>query len=423
MIIHNPTRLPAACAAVIDGPFTLHLRGRGFAPRTIDYTRWAVRYAARFLAQRKRSLDSLTLGQLSGFLRKSAPDYWYPSTRVRYMGGLRRWFRFKYPECVFSAPQRHSFAPKLYRGKPAAAFPWHRWVCDYLQFLDTHRGLAWRTRRGHGYVVCDYLHWQFGQHDVSWTQVAPESLWRYAREFARDRHPGTLNSELSIIRHFLDFAHMRGACSVRLVHAVPRYSNFGYERRFKALDERQRKVLLASFDRHSLEGLRDYAMALCMVDLGLRPQETVALRSGDFDQKLRWIDIPPTKTDRGRRLPVPPRICAVLRAYFEKRPQSPCPYFFVWKPAGGQHAPMNTRVLRQIINKAYRRCGFPDQCSGSYHLRHTFATRLYASGAELKQIADFMGHRHLKTTIGYTKVDIGTLRPLALPWPIQAQCR
>ncbi len=79
---------------------------------------------------------------------------------------------------------------------------------------------------------------------------------------------------------------------------------------------------------------------------------------------------------------------------------------------------MDSRAIRKVISHAYRRCDFPPEWNGSYRLRHTFATRLHARGADLKQIADLMGHRHLQTTTIYTKVDLNGLRALALPWPI-----
>ena len=38
-------------------------------------------------------------------------------------------------------------------------------------------------------------------------------------------------------------------------------------------------------------------------------------------------------------------------------------------------------------------------------------------GASLGEIGDVLGHRHPDTTRIYAKVDIESLRALALPWP------
>jgi len=79
---------------------------------------------------------------------------------------------------------------------------------------------------------------------------------------------------------------------------------------------------------------------------------------------------------------------------------------------------MDCSHQRWALTRAYRRCGFPKGWQGGYRLRHTFASRLHARGADLKQIADLLGHRHLQTTTLYAKVDLIGLRDLALPWPI-----
>jgi len=38
-------------------------------------------------------------------------------------------------------------------------------------------------------------------------------------------------------------------------------------------------------------------------------------------------------------------------------------------------------------------------------------------GYSLKAVADVLGHRHLSTTFIYTKVDLNTLKQVALDWP------
>jgi site-specific recombinase XerD len=38
-------------------------------------------------------------------------------------------------------------------------------------------------------------------------------------------------------------------------------------------------------------------------------------------------------------------------------------------------------------------------------------------GANLKEIADLLGHRLLKTTNIYTHASVDDLRPLVRPWP------
>ena len=50
-------------------------------------------------------------------------------------------------------------------------------------------------------------------------------------------------------------------------------------------------------------------------------------------------------------------------------------------------------------------------------LRHTAATEMLRGGASLAEIGHVLRHRSSNTTAIYAKVDLGALRPLALPWP------
>jgi site-specific recombinase XerD len=45
------------------------------------------------------------------------------------------------------------------------------------------------------------------------------------------------------------------------------------------------------------------------------------------------------------------------------------------------------------------------------------ASILLSQGATLKEIADVLRHRSLDTSMIYTKVDLGKLKAVALPWP------
>ncbi|WP_372450088.1 tyrosine-type recombinase/integrase [Paraburkholderia aspalathi] len=54
---------------------------------------------------------------------------------------------------------------------------------------------------------------------------------------------------------------------------------------------------------------------------------------------------------------------------------------------------------------------------GTHIFRHTIACRMAQGGAPFKQIADLLRHRDLDTTTIYAKVDLPSLRRVALPWP------
>jgi site-specific recombinase XerD len=61
-----------------------------------------------------------------------------------------------------------------------------------------------------------------------------------------------------------------------------------------------------------------------------------------------------------------------------------------------------------------RKAGIKVPRPGSHTLRHTCAQHLLDSGFSLKTIGDFIGHRTPDATKTYAKVDISTLRLVAL---------
>jgi hypothetical protein len=77
--------------------------------------------------------------------------------------------------------------------------------------------------------------------------------------------------------------------------------------------------------------------------------------------------------------------------------------------------PLSGVAVSAAMERAYRRCGFP--WGGTHRLRRCFATRLYARGANRKEIADLLGHRLVTTTERYAQVDVNGLAALVRPWP------
>ena len=74
-------------------------------------------------------------------------------------------------------------------------------------------------------------------------------------------------------------------------------------------------------------------------------------------------------------------------------------------------------LVRGVMRRAYAVVPGCEQWTGTHLLRHTAASRLQNAGADLKRVADILGHRSLDTTMVYTKVDLDRLVEVALPWP------
>jgi site-specific recombinase XerD len=376
--------------------FDAYMRERGHSPGTIREYRRRVAAIAYRLVEEHHGLSDLRRDRvpalLTRYLRRGCVDL------RMYRSALHCWLRF-----------RGRFSPR-----PPAFQPW---MDDFLAFLDSHRGLVESTRENYRCRLLHYLRWQFGSARPDWTKVQVEDIWRYADHCARTEQPLTVRGKLGTLRLFLNFVHLRGACSAQLPKAVPKIAHYRASPLRTFLNPAQRHRLLHCFDRRRATGLRDYTLALLMIDLGLRIGEVVRLRLPDVDFEHRTLAVPPVKTGRGRTLPLPAHIADAIARYVQTARASSTDDRLFLRDRVFRGRPLTVGATRLRLIEAYRRCRFPQSWAGAHILRRTFASRLYRRGATLRQVADLLGHRRVTTTGVYTQVAVQAMRSLAQPWP------
>ena len=111
------------------------------------------------------------------------------------------------------------------------------------------------------------------------------------------------------------------------------------------------------------------------------------------------------------------RVCRAIRAYLRHgRPRSADQHLFLRHrtPAG---VGVSRELIRAVVRRAFAQVVGCEGQTGTHILRHTAATRLHRAGADLKRVADILGHRSIDTVAIYAKVDLDRLLGVALPWP------
>lgn len=221
-----------------------------------------------------------------------------------------------------------------------------------------------------------------------------------------------LAGRLSALRAFLRFLHVSGETAIALVSVVPSAAHWRQASLPKALDPAQVRAVMASCERRTIVGRRDYAVLLLMLRLGLRACEVAALNLDDID----WVAGEIIVRGKGStsRLPLPVDVGEALVAWVRRRRRHvPTRALFLRSLAPYRAATVSAVV--GIAGRALRRADIP--VGGGHRLRHTAATLMLRRGASLTEIAQVLRHRHIDTTAIYAKVDRDALRGLAQPWP------
>ena len=216
------------------------------------------------------------------------------------------------------------------------------------------------------------------------------------------------------LRSLLRYLHLAGAIDEPLLWAVPSVADLRDRTLPRGLDPTAVKKLLASCDRRTLIGRRDYAILLLLSRLGLRAGEVAGLRLDDVDWRAGLLLVR-GKGNRHDVLPLPVDVGEALVSYLRRRPRCECRAVFlrVTAPREGMHR----CTVAWVVRSACDRTGLPRV--GAHRLRHTAATEMLRNGASLAEIGQVLRHREQKTTAIYAKVNRTALRALARPWPLQ----
>lgn len=221
----------------------------------------------------------------------------------------------------------------------------------------------------------------------------------------------------SSVRSFLRFLLLRGLIPRDLAGAVPSFANWRLASLPVSLPPNDLEKLLVATDPSCCVGMRDRAVLLCMTELGMRAADVAAMDIDGVDLAGRIVRFRRPKQRDQVELPMPPRLNNAIRLYLRRgRPLCGASALFVKHraPMGGPLKPIG---IRGIIVRRAADAGLADRVRGTHVIRHSVATALINAGAPIKQIADLLGHRSIDTTAIYAKVDLRSLRQVALPWP------
>jgi site-specific recombinase XerD len=274
------------------------------------------------------------------------------------------------------------------------------------------RGLSSATVSGLCYRALTFLRW-FGDQHPSLNSV---SLRHIDEFFASKRREGwsvyTLASNSNAVRTFFSYAELRGWCtpSIALGIQIPKVPSS--DNRPKGPKWTEVRRLIASASGPSRRDLHARAILLLFAIYGLRSSEVTQLRFADFDWHSETFTVHRAKRGGIQQFPIQYEVGeAIIRYLQHGRPHSATDYVFV--AARRPHGRIGPGPMYQLVCTRMLALGIRSEKLGPHSLRHACATRLLKKGASLREIADFLGHRTLKTVSVYAKLDTRSLRKVA----------
>jgi integrase/recombinase XerD len=302
--------------------------------------------------------------------------------------------------------------------KYAAPVPHAELLKEYLAFLEVHRGLAPSTIAIH----------------VQWTEALLRKL--------QERCPGFRTEELTseaveiatadvlatgsgarrmqMIHHsiaaFMRHLHATGRIMAACQPFLPRRRRYALAALPPALEWKEVQRALASIDRSTAQGRRDFAIVTTCATYGLRTSELVGLRLDDIDWRGGSLRVRQFKTRRELHLPLVQPVAKAIVSYLrDGRPKDADRHVFqkIHAPRG----PISRAATYQVVRKALLGAGIKAPQYGPHLLRHARATSLVRQGKSLKIVGDLLGHRVPEATIIYCKLAVEDLRKVALELP------
>ncbi|HLG19368.1 MAG TPA: site-specific integrase [Bdellovibrionota bacterium] len=304
---------------------------------------------------------------------------------------------------------------------PKPVYPGSKLVKEYLEFLRQDRGLVEATISCRQPPARDFLN-AYPEYATPSRigRVRPQMIHEYMiktlRLFSRPKKKMWLTG----VRDFFKFLYLQGYHNRNLANAVPTLISYSLDRIPRALSADVVERLLDVPDRRRPIGRRDYAILLLLATYGVRSIQVVHLRFRDLKWREGTIRFEAHKGGKPLFFPLEKPVAEALLNYIKKdRKEISHPQVFVKHQTGPTRGNPLGRELWNMVQRHLQKIGIraPVPSRGPHSIRHAFATRLLAQRTPLKTIADLLGHRSLRSTFIYTKVDREQLRGLARPWP------
>lgn len=238
-------------------------------------------------------------------------------------------------------------------------------------------------------------------------RITPADVERYIAVKRKTLAMKTIRNDLVTIHSAFEIGIRRGWCHQNPVKLADRPLTKRNQTRIQFLDQQELERLLAIDYPADAFGRIEPTLYLVAAMTGLRQGELIGLRWRDVDFHARKIRVVspyvrgeftnPKSSESSRSVPMAERISTSLAALRDRTLYARDGELVFCHPETGR--PLDRSKLVRRFKAARERAGVREI---TFHeLRHTFGTRMAASGVALRRLQYWMGHADIKTTQVY----------------------
>jgi integrase/recombinase XerD len=394
-----------AARVQVTGPLAPHADGfrtvlveRGYAPSSAAGQLQLMAHVSRWLVQRGLAVNDLGSTVVEQFLQ------------ARRAAGYGQWLSMRGMVPLLEYLRQVGLAPIP---PPAVAqTPVQVLLVAYRVYLVEERGLAASTVRNYLGVAQQFV-WDDASGHADLRGVTAAEVSEFVLTYCRCHGVGSTTIMVVGLRALLRYLHLAGMTPTGLAGAVPPAACWPATRLPRPITPGDARRLLASCDRRTAVGRRDFAVLTLMLRLGLRVSEVAALELGDVDWRHGEILIR-GKGNRAERLPLPADVGDAVAGWLHRGRPPGCSSTRVFTRLLAPDGALSGKAVTQIVRRTADRCSVQ---ASAHRLRHTAASDLLRAGASMPEVGQILRHTSILNTALYAKIDHAKLAAVARPWP------
>jgi integrase/recombinase XerC len=273
---------------------------------------------------------------------------------------------------------------------------------EFYKYLDIEKGASYNTKRAYKGDIEDFAAFV---ENSTYEQVDHHAIRAYIVNVYKDLKKSSLSRKVSSIKVFFKFMKKKGYIDENTALVIKNPKIEKHLPKFYTIDEMFH--FLDYLPKEGLLNIRNRAIFELMYSAGMRSQEVLGVNMNDLHLEGMWVKVK-GKGGKERILPFGEKAkkcieeyLSLLRGTGKLSPTSP-----LFTNARGTR--LSYRGLLKIMKKHQIKAHlFKDLAL--HGIRHSFATHMLDSGADLRSIQELLGHSKLSTTQKYTHVSMDKL--------------